>query len=237
MVAGTHLRTEAGWVELQEVFDTECYEPVYNLRVAEYHTYFVGAEEWESGVWAHNAACQPINVAFGTNTGLESFASTYNAKIFLQWTRNDFGLPSSYPWNPNDITGGVASPFAHAVRIAIEKSKMIYFKVNGFDVLQWNNKYLAAGPNFRENSITSWELYQLVLNNSYAYRHSAEDFVLGATQMTYEQFKAYAINILENAARQEKTSNPKWDTPGQYPNAIRSLLSLFEFTAEEIAAL
>ena len=55
MVAGTHLRTEAGWVELQEVFDTECYEPVYNLRVAEYHTYFVGAEEWESGVWAHNA--------------------------------------------------------------------------------------------------------------------------------------------------------------------------------------
>ena len=54
MVAGTHLRREAGWVELQEVFDTECYEPVYNLRVAEYHTYFVGAEEWESGVWAHN---------------------------------------------------------------------------------------------------------------------------------------------------------------------------------------
>ena len=28
---------------------------VYNLRVAEYHTYFVGCDEWGWSVWAHNA--------------------------------------------------------------------------------------------------------------------------------------------------------------------------------------
>ena len=37
-----------------EVFDTGTYEPVYNLRVAEYHTYFVGKEAWGWALWAHN---------------------------------------------------------------------------------------------------------------------------------------------------------------------------------------
>jgi hypothetical protein len=32
---------------------------VYNLEVEEYHTYFVGSEEWGFSVWAHNA-CQGL---------------------------------------------------------------------------------------------------------------------------------------------------------------------------------
>ena len=28
---------------------------VYNLRVADYHTYFVGSREWGFSVWAHHA--------------------------------------------------------------------------------------------------------------------------------------------------------------------------------------
>src|SRR5262249_51556770 len=34
---------------------------VYNLRVAEYHTYFVGRKEWEFSVWAHNAYVLPAD--------------------------------------------------------------------------------------------------------------------------------------------------------------------------------
>ena len=64
-------------VELQEVYDTECYEPVYNLRVAEYHTYFVGAEEWESGVWAHNSQCAYHELVKGTT-------NTYDLVIYQQ---------------------------------------------------------------------------------------------------------------------------------------------------------
>jgi hypothetical protein len=44
-------------VEVEEVYDTGEYATVYNLRVAEYHTYFVGCEEWGFSVWAHNQNC------------------------------------------------------------------------------------------------------------------------------------------------------------------------------------
>ena len=43
------------WATVDEVFDTGIYETVYNLRVADFHTYFVGGEGWGFAVWAHNA--------------------------------------------------------------------------------------------------------------------------------------------------------------------------------------
>lgn len=39
------------------MFDTGCWETVYNFRVADWHTYFVGCDEWGFSVWAHNAEC------------------------------------------------------------------------------------------------------------------------------------------------------------------------------------
>jgi RHS repeat-associated protein len=42
------------WAAVEDVLDTGEYEDVYNLRVATYHTYFVGAEEWCFSAWAHN---------------------------------------------------------------------------------------------------------------------------------------------------------------------------------------
>jgi hypothetical protein len=41
-------------VPLAEVFDTEQWETVYNVRVADFHTYFVGEEGWGWAAWAHN---------------------------------------------------------------------------------------------------------------------------------------------------------------------------------------
>jgi hypothetical protein len=37
------------------VRDTGREEAVYNCRVAEYHTYFVGDDEWGFSLWAHNS--------------------------------------------------------------------------------------------------------------------------------------------------------------------------------------
>jgi len=34
-------------------------EKLYNLRVADYHTYFVGDSAWAFALWAHNADCGP----------------------------------------------------------------------------------------------------------------------------------------------------------------------------------
>jgi serpin B len=43
------------WVEVEAVELTDAAEPVYNLRVADHHTYFVGRKEWGFAVWVHNA--------------------------------------------------------------------------------------------------------------------------------------------------------------------------------------
>jgi hypothetical protein len=45
------------WTAVQEVSDICDVTTVYNLRVADYHTYFVGCEEWGFSVWAHNFNC------------------------------------------------------------------------------------------------------------------------------------------------------------------------------------
>ena len=44
------LKFVLGGVSATGAFDT-----VYNLRVADYHTYFIGAADWGFSIWAHNA--------------------------------------------------------------------------------------------------------------------------------------------------------------------------------------
>jgi hypothetical protein len=48
-------------VPVAEVYDTGEWEVVYNLRVAEYHTYFVGDETWGFAAWAHNTYAWQID--------------------------------------------------------------------------------------------------------------------------------------------------------------------------------
>ncbi len=52
---GALLRSHDGQsVSLDSILPTEVVAEVYNLRIAEYHTYFVGAADWGFSVWAHN---------------------------------------------------------------------------------------------------------------------------------------------------------------------------------------
>jgi hypothetical protein len=54
--AGDLLRSHDGqWVAVESVSEGEELAAVYNLRVAEHHTYFVGSRDWGFSVWAHNA--------------------------------------------------------------------------------------------------------------------------------------------------------------------------------------
>ena len=53
---GDSLRSHDGqWVSVESVAEGQGLAAVYNLRVADYHTYFVGGESWGFSVWAHNA--------------------------------------------------------------------------------------------------------------------------------------------------------------------------------------
>jgi hypothetical protein len=57
---GDRLLTEDGsWVAVEGLHDTGSWERVYNLRVADNHTYFVGEVAWGWAVWAHNMMCGP----------------------------------------------------------------------------------------------------------------------------------------------------------------------------------
>jgi len=61
---GDLLRSHDGqWVAVESATEGEELAPVYNLRVAEHHTYFVGSREWEFSVWAHNACNLNTNSA------------------------------------------------------------------------------------------------------------------------------------------------------------------------------
>ena len=56
--SGDELRAEDGrWLAVEAVTGNEGAEPVYNVVVEEYHTYFVGEGTWGFAVWAHNAKC------------------------------------------------------------------------------------------------------------------------------------------------------------------------------------
>ena len=52
---GDEVRTEDGWIPIKSSESTGRFEPVYNFRIADFHTYFVGCDEWGFAVWAHNA--------------------------------------------------------------------------------------------------------------------------------------------------------------------------------------
>ena len=50
-------------VMVEELYDTGETETVYNLWIADYHTYFVGCPEWGWSAWAHNACAKPIGAS------------------------------------------------------------------------------------------------------------------------------------------------------------------------------
>jgi hypothetical protein len=55
---GDELSSHDGrWLAVEAVEQGEVYQTLYNLRVAEYHTYFVGCAGWGWAVWAHNMNC------------------------------------------------------------------------------------------------------------------------------------------------------------------------------------
>jgi hypothetical protein len=74
--AGNRIVTLIGdSVPVSEVFDTGEWEVVYNIRVAEYHTYFVGDEHWGFAAWAHNMYADALDaIAKSANSSAMSNA-------------------------------------------------------------------------------------------------------------------------------------------------------------------
>jgi Pretoxin HINT domain len=86
------------WVAVEELFHTGEFVPVYNVRVADFHTYFVGDDDWGFDLWAHNAKC----IRIAGKTEADNFKKT--------------GGFSGRPGHPNNPL---------RVSVPAEKSKLI----------------------------------------------------------------------------------------------------------------
>ncbi len=59
--------TDQSWIAVTRIEHATSTEPVFNLRIADHHTYFVGSKRWGFGVWVHNCSagqCFYLNHTF-----------------------------------------------------------------------------------------------------------------------------------------------------------------------------
>ncbi len=78
---GDRIATLSGeWVPVADVYDTGEWEAVYNLRVADHHTYFVGDDGWGWAAWAHNTYDATIKFLSGLKVveGVKSYPAAAN---------------------------------------------------------------------------------------------------------------------------------------------------------------
>jgi hypothetical protein len=67
---GDRVATADGrWIQVEDLLNTGVWETLYNVRVADFHTYFVGCDEWGFSVWAHNTCVYRALDKNGTDAG------------------------------------------------------------------------------------------------------------------------------------------------------------------------
>jgi hypothetical protein len=77
------------WTAVTKVVETPDRVTVYNLRIADHHTYFVGGADWGFSVWAHNAGgdCVGGAEAPGDWNGPTDYSSIKNPKDVVNNTK------------------------------------------------------------------------------------------------------------------------------------------------------
>jgi hypothetical protein len=102
---------------VEDLLETGEWQNVYNFRVADHHTYFVGSNEWGFDVWAHNAQC---SVVVQHRAG--------NRQVVT---------PSGQRWNLPDTKTGGSIPNADPVGDQLQRSVTAA-------AAQWNRSMLSA---------------------------------------------------------------------------------------------
>jgi hypothetical protein len=70
--------------------------PVYNLRIAEYHTYFVGSAEWGFSVWTHNMCAKAAVPNDEPPANLPGFVQGGKASGLLKTAQGETPLMSGW---------------------------------------------------------------------------------------------------------------------------------------------
>jgi hypothetical protein len=107
---GDRFRGDDGrMVTAEEVLDTGVQEGVYNCAVEDYHTYFVGGEDWGFSVWAHNSCFG--TTAFGNKMHLKF--KSFLKKLFPK-TEFAFNVRPGQTGPDAVVTGGTYPGFSRA---------------------------------------------------------------------------------------------------------------------------
>ena len=84
---------EGGWITVSDLCDAGVEETVYNIRVANYHTYFVGRPAWGFAVWVHNAVECQGDERMAANEAVENGDLREVTEGQLRGLDNQFGTP------------------------------------------------------------------------------------------------------------------------------------------------
>ncbi len=147
---GDRLRSDDGeTVTVEAVCDSGTIETVYNCRVAEYHTYFIGSAAWQWSVWAHNACT-------GQTGGTEShpeFKNFNDAQRAAQsWLKTRGFNPAMAERSVSKFTGEVNGMKADRTGFRIEFDARNGAHINVFSGKEKGPHFLFPG---NDNSVKS----------------------------------------------------------------------------------
>lgn len=94
------------------ITETQNYQKVYNFRVADFHTYYVGGPEWGYDVWAHNT-CKKFNL--NSNDAVSIFG-VY--KIYVNSVLHKIGKANLVRKSPSGVPIRIISQVRRLVREA-----------------------------------------------------------------------------------------------------------------------
>lgn len=117
--AGDLLLSHDGrWIAVEEVLDTEEYETVYNLRIADFHTYFVGCGEWGFSVWAHNT-CEVLQERISQERANTVMLGELNFSLSRSLAERLGLTPKRHGFLPSDLVeGGIAPEVRPIIEVA-----------------------------------------------------------------------------------------------------------------------
>jgi Pretoxin HINT domain len=90
-------------VTIEGLRQTDQWQPVYNLRIADYHTYFVGDDSWGWAVWAHNSACETFSCFEGRYAAIAKSNSTNKDRYWTWYQRGAFGTDEIVLGRQSDV--------------------------------------------------------------------------------------------------------------------------------------
>ncbi len=158
--AGDELVSHDGHlITVASVCSTEAVTTVYNLRVADHHTYFVGDNDWGWDVWVHNAlyGTQNPTTAWAAETG-----RAYDRRFRKLW--REFEGQTIGDWEVASVNRRLAKGVQPDLVLVNHESKLV--NVHDF-TSSHSNEHWKKGQNYLTHLRDRYQGYKVEYTESY----------------------------------------------------------------------